>query len=137
MHEWALADAVVKAAVKCARGAGVKKIDSVTVVLGELQNIDPKAFKFLFNEIKLSAPPSVKSAKLKIKKDAAVFSCLSCGAQFEKKECLEKLGHKESEAVHFIPETAKIYIKCPKCKNRDFKIIKGRGVYLAEITGEK
>ncbi len=41
------------------------------------------------------------------------------------------------ESIHFIPEVAHTYIKCPKCGSPDFEIIKGRGIWLEKIKGVK
>jgi len=52
---------------------------------------------------------------------------------FKKKE----LNEDASEAIHFIPEIAHTYIKCPKCRSPDFEVLQGRGVWLESIKGVK
>ena len=42
-----------------------------------------------------------------------------------------------SEAIHFVPEMAHVYIKCKECGSPDFEVIEGRGVWLATIKGVK
>jgi hydrogenase nickel incorporation protein HypA/HybF len=49
----------------------------------------------------------------------------------------EEHGEETSEAVHFVPEMAHVYLKCPKCGSPDFEIAEGRGVWLASIKGRK
>ncbi len=44
------------------------------------------------------------------------------------------VGEDESEAIHFVPEVAHVYISCPSCGSPDFKV---RGVLLATIKGVK
>ena len=41
------------------------------------------------------------------------------------------------EAIHFVPEIAHTYIKCPKCGSPDFEVVQGRGVWLESIKGAK
>jgi hydrogenase nickel incorporation protein HypA/HybF len=42
-----------------------------------------------------------------------------------------------AEAIHFVPEIAYVYIRCPNCKSPDFEIMQGRGVWLERIRGMK
>jgi hydrogenase nickel incorporation protein HypA/HybF len=42
-----------------------------------------------------------------------------------------------AEAIHFVPEVAHTYIKCPSCGSPDFEIVEGRGVWLENIKGVK
>ena len=47
------------------------------------------------------------------------------------------MNHEESEAVHFVPELVSSYMRCPACKSPDFSIVRGRGIYIKEIRGDK
>jgi hydrogenase nickel incorporation protein HypA/HybF len=136
MHEWALADAVVSSAKKIAKEKDIKKIDEVTVVLGDLQNVNVEAFTFLFKEIISKEEDIVKEANIVIENEPPTFECTSCENVFTHEDT-KKLTHDESETIHFVPELAKLFIKCPKCESPDFKVIKGRGVYLKNISGER
>jgi hydrogenase nickel incorporation protein HypA/HybF len=49
----------------------------------------------------------------------------------------EKLDENTAEAIHFIPEVAHTYIKCPRCRSPDFEMLEGRGVWLQTIKGER
>jgi hydrogenase nickel incorporation protein HypA/HybF len=48
-----------------------------------------------------------------------------------------KIKDDEAEAIHFIPEVAFVHARCPKCGSPDFEILKGRGVSIASIKGER
>jgi hydrogenase nickel incorporation protein HypA/HybF len=48
---------------------------------------------------------------------------------------MDNLDDEVSESIHFIPEVAHSYLKCPKCGSSDFEFMKGRGVWLASIKG--
>ena len=136
MHEWALVDSIALAAQTEAKRSGLKKVAAVVIVLGELQNIDAKAAADIFKDIRVLKNDILHSAKLVIKTEKASFSCRNCGKEFSLRSG-RKLNHEQSEAVHFLPEMAHVYIACPQCSSRDFEIIKGRGVYLSELRGAK
>jgi hydrogenase nickel incorporation protein HypA/HybF len=133
MHEWALSDSIASAARDVAEKENLKRVDEVTVVLGEVQNIAAKIFADIFDDVKKNYK-SVENAKLIIEEEPARFTCLNCGNIFGLER--KKLDHETSEAIHFLPETAKLYIKCLRCGSTDFKITQGRGVFIKEIKGE-
>jgi len=136
MHEWALVDSVVKAAESVSAQQQLKTVDEIVLVLGELQSIDRQAVDSIFAELKARAAQPVRNARLVVESEPAVFKCRACGKTFSEKEC-GALDPAEKEAVHFLPEAARVYIKCPSCKSPDFKLEKGRGIYVREIRGEK
>ncbi|MCL2888402.1 MAG: hydrogenase nickel incorporation protein HypA [Elusimicrobia bacterium] len=134
MHEWALSDSVARAAAAVKKEKGLKTVSAVTVVLGEVQDIAPEVFKENFDELKKSHK-GLEKTELKIETERAAFDCNNCGAHFNFDR--SKLPHETAEDIHFMPETLRFYITCPKCKSQDFKISAGRGVYIKEIEGEK
>ena len=127
MHEWALSDSIAAAAAEVRVKENLKTVDEITVVLGEVQDIGAKVFKEIFDEVKKNYA-GVEGAKLIIETEPAEFTCLNCGNIFGLQR--DKLDHETSEAIHFLPETAKLYVKCGKCSSSDFKITQGRGVFL-------
>ena len=132
MHEWALSAAIAEAAADIRKKQNLKTVDEITVVLGEVQNIAAGVFGEIFHEVK-KQHPGVESAKLIIETEPALFECLNCGNNFGLAR--GELNHETSEAIHFLPEMSKLYIKCPKCGSADFKIMQGRGLFIKEITG--
>ena len=106
MHEWALAEAVLTAAQQVAEKEKLKEIREVSIKIGELFHIS--------------------KAKTRLK-------CRVCGNTwlFSK----NKLDEDTAEAIHFVPEVAHSYIKCPKCGSPDFEIAEGRGIWLESIKG--
>ena len=135
MHEWALADSVITSAVDFSEKEKLNKISQVNIVFGELQNIDKEIFSFAVGELLKSAKKIISSSKFKILDESAKFKCKVCGTDFN----LDKTKKTEAEAeyIHFIPEMAHTYLKCPKCKSPDFEITAGRGVYIKNIKGNK
>jgi len=131
LHEWALAEAVVKTALDTMNKEGGKKIIELNLVIGELQTIDMEAFTFAMTE--LTKGTALDGAKINYEYEKPVFKCLNCGYEWSI-ESLEKiLNEDEIEAIHFIPELSHVFVKCPKCGSPDFEVIKGRGVYIKSL----
>jgi hydrogenase nickel incorporation protein HypA/HybF len=132
MHEWALAEAVIAAASQIAEEEGLREVTEVKLKVGELQNLELDLLDFAFSQLK---PAKFRNAKLSVEMERAEFKCRICGNTWLFKR--NELDSSTSEAIHFLPETAHIYIKCPKCGSPDFEILHGRGVLLESIKGVK
>ncbi len=130
MHEWALAEAVVLTVKDYAEKNKLEKIREVVVVLGELQQIDDEVFLFALRE---TAGLHGISFEAKIKKQETELKCLSCGKKWKPRKLKQEIGFEAAELVHFVPEAAHAYLKCPKCRSPDFRIVKGRGVSIESI----
>ena len=132
MHEWALAEAVISAATQIAQKEGLKQITEAAVKIGELQDVEREIFRFALTQLK---PEKFKNTKFRLTKAKAVLKCRVCENSWLFKK--NKLDKETTEAIHFVPEVAHTYIKCPKCGSPDFEILKGRGVWLESIKGTK
>ncbi|MCB2171449.1 hydrogenase nickel incorporation protein HypA [archaeon] len=132
MHEWALAEGVISTARKFAEENGLTKVTEVVVVIGELQQVEHDVLEFAFEQLKT---PLFEEAKFVLKAEPAKFKCRNCGHEWTFKA--QGLSEDISEAIHFVPEMAHVYIKCTECGSPDFEVSKGRGVWLATIKGEK
>lgn len=132
MHEWALAEAVIFAASETAEREGLKTVTEVKIKIGELQQIEQEIFEFALSQLKKT---KLKKAKFKLERVKAELKCRVCGNEwvFGRKE----LGESPAEAIHFVPEVAHVYVKCPRCGSSDFEILEGRGVWLESIKGVK
>ena len=137
MHEWALAESILTAAVEVANKEKLKKITKIQITIGELQQIEQDIFKFALDGIIKEQRDKLKDVKIQIKIETSSLKCKSCGITWSFKEMQKKLNEDESEAIHFIPEVAFVHARCPKCKSPDFEIEKGRGVSITSIKGEK
>jgi hydrogenase nickel incorporation protein HypA/HybF len=132
MHEWALAEALIAAASQIAMEEKLSEVTEVTVRVGELQQVELDILRFALSQLK---PVSFKDAKFRIMRAKTELKCRACGHTwlFNK----QKLDESTAEAIHFVPEVAHAYIKCPKCGSPDFEIVKGRGVWLENIKGAR
>ena len=52
-------------------------------------------------------------------------------------DLLAELNEEAREAVHFVPEIAHTFMKCPRCGSPDFEIVTGRGIWIESIKGVK
>jgi len=132
MHEWALAEGVITTAQKFAEENGLTKVTEVVVMIGELQQIDHDVLEFTFGQLKTEL---FKDAKFVLKTQPAMFKCRACGNEWSFKA--QGLTEDISEAIHFVPEMAHVYVKCTECESPDFEVTQGRGVWLATIKGVK
>ena len=132
MHEWALAEAVVTATAQIAAKEGLTEVTEVTVKVGELQQVELDILKFAFTQLK---PANFKNAKFRITRAKTTLKCRACGHAWLFKK--QKLDEATAEAIHFVPEVAHTYVKCPRCGSPDFEFAEGRGVWLENIKGTR
>ncbi len=132
MHEWALAEAILTSAKQVAELEGLKEVVEVTIMVGELQQVEPPILRFALSQTKTGI---FKDAKFRILKAKSTLKCRVCGTTWQFN--IKKLDKNTAEAIHFVPEVAHTYIKCPKCGSPDFEIVSGRGVWLENIKGAK
>jgi hydrogenase nickel incorporation protein HypA/HybF len=130
MHEWALAEAVLASARQIAEQNHLKIVTEVTIRVGALQQVEPPILRFALSQIKDGI---LKNAKFRILRAKSTLKCRVCGNTWEFNR--KKLDKATSEAIHFIPEAAHSYVKCPECGSPDFEIASGRGVWLEDIKG--
>jgi hydrogenase nickel incorporation protein HypA/HybF len=132
MHEWALAEAVLSAASEIAEKEGLKEVAEVKIKVGELQSVELDILDFAFSQLKKDR---FKNAKFSMETVKAELRCRVCGEKWSVSK--EKVDKDTAEAIHFVPEVAHAYIKCPKCGSPDFEIQEGRGIWLESIKGVK
>ncbi|MFA5384399.1 MAG: hydrogenase nickel incorporation protein HypA [Eubacteriales bacterium] len=136
MHEWALAEAVIVAARQEAEKQDFKKIAKIQVKIGELQQIDLDIFKFALENIqKIYDDLSLEEDVIDLEVEPSILKCKVCGKEWNLQDLTGRLKEDESEAIHFIPEIAHVYMRCPECGTPDFEIVKGRGVWIQSIEG--
>ncbi|MCS7367579.1 MAG: hydrogenase nickel incorporation protein HypA [archaeon YNP-WB-062] len=131
MHEWALAEAVIMSTLRIAKERGLREIREVVIKVGELQQIDVEIFKFALSELKKEN--NMENVEFKIEIDEAEMMCRKCGYKWKFRS--EGLSEDVKEAIHFIPEVAHTFMRCPKCGSPDFEVISGRGVWIESISG--
>ncbi|MCD6592661.1 hydrogenase nickel incorporation protein HypA [Candidatus Bathyarchaeota archaeon] len=133
MHEWALAEAVVSTVSQIAIREGLRRVTEVRLKVGELQQIEIEILRFALSELKRSS--LLEEAEFIIETEKAELRCRVCGHKwfFRRNEVDEDVA----EAIHFVPEIAHAYIRCPRCGSPDFEVVRGRGVWLESVEGVK
>ncbi len=122
MHEWAIAEAISREVEANLEKARIRR---VKVILGELQNIDLDVLKQYLEMMLRDVAPNVE---IDYETEEAVFKCRRCGYTWTLAD--SSLSEEEREAIHFVPEAVRAYVKCPKCSSPDFEVLRGRGVRL-------
>jgi len=132
MHEWALAEAIISTVSQIAEKEGLKEVKNVQLRLGELQQVDKEILKFALSQMRSG---KLSNTKFTIRTIKAKFMCRSCNHEWLLREV--NVADEIRESIHFIPEVAYAYFRCPKCGSPDFKILKGRGLWIVSIKGVK
>lgn len=132
MHEWALAEAVIKAASEIAEKEHLTQVTEVNIKIGELQQVEREILRFALQQLK---PANFKNTRFHITKAKTTLKCRNCGNTWTFQK--QQLDANTKEAIHFIPEVAHTYVKCPRCGSPDFEITAGRGIWLQNIKGTR
>ncbi len=128
MHEWALAEAVIAAAEKRVTPSEERSPGSMIVLIGELQAIDREIFAFALES--LLAGSALPAGLFRMEMELAEFLCRACGRRWGLSEA--GLTAEQREAIHFLPESAHAFVRCPACGGVDFGVERGRGVSIME-----
>ena len=135
MHELALADSVMTAALSAADDAGLDRIDRIVVKIGELQQIKRELFEFSLTTVLPAQDARLAGVKFDISEEPVRFRCRSCGTDYGRNEAGIDNDGDQGEAIHFIPELSHAFAQCPSCESPDFDIRAGRGITLERIDG--
>jgi len=136
MHEFALAQAVIDAALQAADEARISRITRIAVRIGELQEIESDCFEFALKQVMPLEEPRLADTVITIESAPARFCCRPCQHAFTLAETRPPAPGAESEAIHFIPELAHAFLRCPQCQSPDFDIVAGRGVSIDALEGD-
>ena len=113
MHELAITEGILEAAVPAAEKAGAKKILEIRLKIGELSGVMPSCIEEYLNII---AKGSIaEGAKLTVDTIPIRIRCRGCGAE-------NTIGRKK--------------ISCPACGGTDIQIIAGREYFVDSLEVE-
>ena len=113
MHELAITEGIIEAAVPAAEQAGAKRILEIRLKIGELSGVFPEYIQEYFNIA--SAGTIAEGAKLRVETIPPQIACSDCG--FE--GVIDR--HK---------------IKCPICGSIGFRLTAGREYYVDSLEVE-
>ena len=110
MHEYAVTESILEIVQNEADKAGVDKIDSVTIVIGELSTFVDQSIEFYFSA--LSQGTVAEDARLIFEKVEAMAVCCECGKDFR---------------------PANIYSPCPECHSPVFEVKQGQELFVDNL----
>ena len=113
MHELAITEGIMEAAVPAAKEAGAKRILEIRLKIGELSGVMPECIQEYFNIV--SQGTIAEGARLKVEKIPVSIKCPDCG--FE-----GTIDRKK--------------IRCPECAGINFKITAGREYFVDSLEVE-
>jgi hydrogenase nickel incorporation protein HypA/HybF len=119
MHEFSISSEIVRTVLKSVEGKKVKKVLSVQLEIGELALLNVEQVTFWIHE--LFKGSVAEGAKVKVKTIKARIKCVSCGYQ----------GGVISESGDIFRHFT--IFQCPKCRNFEVKIERGRECTLRKI----
>ncbi len=113
MHELAITEGIMEAAVPEAERHGAKKILEIRLKIGELSGVLPECIQEYFNIV--SQGTIAEGARLSVEKIPITVRCAACGYE----------GGIEKRKVF-----------CPECESTDIKIIAGREYFVDSLEVE-
>lgn len=113
MHELAITEGIMDAALPAAKEAGAKKILEIRLKIGELSGVMPECIQEYFDII--SKGTIAQDAKLIVEKIPITIHCNKCG--------YEGIIEKKART-------------CPECESSDFSIIRGREYFVDNLKVE-
>lgn len=115
MHEMALMGDIFLLIEKDSQEKGIKKIEKVELLVGEISNVMPDALQMAFSVIKEQNPHFItENAEMVIHTEAASAECTVCG-----------LAYKPEQKIAL----------CPKCQFPSGKIISGEAFQIISYEG--
>ena len=111
MHEVALAEGILRIVQDAARRHGATRVATVTLEIGSLAHVEPRALEFCFDAVARGTP--AEGARLAIESVPGVAWCMPCGERAP----LAKLGD-----------------ACPRCGSYQVQVVGGEEMRVRDIT---
>jgi len=119
MHEFSIADEIVKNVLETAKKNRGKKVVSILLEIGELTHLNREQVSFWIKE--LFRDSVAEGAKVKVKTIKARIQCKDCGYK-------AGMGPNQEDSFRYL-----IPASCPRCNSLQIKIEKGRECILRKI----
>jgi len=140
MHEWSLAEAVVKAVFDLIEQRGASRVSELEVVYGELMSLDSELMAEAIRELSAGSP--LEGAEIRIIEEPARIRCRSCGSEFSLSEIeiggpkIFEEGHGQEHLLHFLPDLAPALLRCPGCGSSDLEVDSGGSLRISKVVLE-
>ena len=119
MHEFSIADEIVKNVLETAKKNRGKKVVSILLEIGELTHLNREQVTFWIKE--LFRDSVAEDAEVKVKMIKPRIHCKSCGYK-------GGMGPNQEDSFRYL-----ISASCPKCNSFQINIEKGRECILRRI----
>jgi hydrogenase nickel incorporation protein HypA/HybF len=121
MHEWSVAEAVIRTVQDWADGRKVK-IKRVVLGIPAVSFLDSDLLKEAFDTLKRDS--ILEDATLIVRFKSPTFHCNSCNRDFSLDDVKDQLDKVRAEfgedyPMHLIPALAPAFIRCPHCGSHD------------------
>ncbi|GEM_PF-580074 len=126
MHEWILAEGVLRSVLEVAKGRGVRKL---VLRIGEFRQISPALLVSILKEI--SKGTGAEGMEVEVETARGRIGCLDCGGEFSFDQL--PLTSSQKECVHFFPSTLRAF-GCPKCGSPRLEVSGGRELEIKSIV---
>ncbi|MBQ7247243.1 MAG: hydrogenase maturation nickel metallochaperone HypA [Lachnospiraceae bacterium] len=113
MHELAITEGIMDAAIPEAEKAGAKKILEIRLRIGELSGVIPECIQAYFEIV--SRGTIAEGARITWQKIPVAIRCPDCG---------------------FEGDIDRKKIRCPQCGGIDFRVIRGREYFVDSLEAE-
>lgn len=113
MHELAITEGIIRAAVPAAEAAGARRITEIRLKIGELSGVFPEYIQEYFDAV--SAGTIAEGAVLRVEKIPVKIRCRTCLRE---------------------AEISRENIRCPACGGTDLQLLTGREYYVDSLVAE-
>lgn len=114
MHEASLIVEILKSVEETARKHGLTAVREVRMKIGELRQIEPESFRFIFDTLKRESP-FASEAELKVEYIPITMLCGGC------------------DETIIIEDTS---FTCPHCGSEELGLVRGKEFLLESIEGD-
>jgi len=138
MHEWSVAEAVIRTVQDWADGRKVK-IKRVVLGIPAVSFLDSDLLKEAFDTLKRDS--ILEDATLIVRFKSPTFHCNSCNRDFSLDDVKDQLDKVRAEfgedyPMHLIPALAPAFIRCPYCGSHDISA-KAQDITIDQLEVEE
>ncbi|AWR96795.1 hydrogenase maturation nickel metallochaperone HypA [Acidianus sulfidivorans JP7] len=139
MHEWSVADSIIRTVINWANENHVEEITKVKVGIPSYSFLEVDILKEAFDTMKKDSV--LENAELEINIKEPTFKCKNCGFTFKPSDVRDQLESVRSEfgeeyPLHLMSALAPSFLKCPKCGSHDI-IVESQDITIDEIEVKK
>jgi hydrogenase nickel insertion protein HypA len=126
MHEWILAEGILRSVIQAASG---RRVGKLVLRIGEFRQINPAVLIPLLRD--LSRGTVAEGMEIEVETARGRIECLDCGGEFSFDQL--PLTASQRECVHFFPSTLRAF-GCPRCGSPRLRVSGGRELEIKSIV---